>query len=246
MLSHNAGSTKTRHILYADGDVKSTTDVKTILRRMDASLMHLRAKDDCLAFVTGGHCHLLVINMPRPGTEGMDLLTEARRRAPWIPIIMLVDAGQIDAAVHAMKAGAVNCIERPPQPRYLRSAVHEALQESEQVLEATPLTQVELGVLHHLLKGYTNRQIAAALRRSRRTVEVHRSNIMRKLAAEGPVDLIRKAMAAGFLAAFPVLARCEPPASASHDRPAGPGRPVQDIGTLPRPRAPRPSSTTCR
>ncbi|MDI6451629.1 LuxR C-terminal-related transcriptional regulator [Anaerobaca lacustris] len=59
------------------------------------------------------------------------------------------------------------------------------------------LTPVATTVLQHILKGRTNRQIAEALRRSPRTIEVHRRHIMRKLGASTIVDLIRAASARG-------------------------------------------------
>jgi len=62
-----------------------------------------------------------------------------------------------------------------------------------------PLTAIEETVLQLVLRGKTNGQIAAALRRSRRTVEVHRSDIMRKLGAHHIVDLVRNARRAGLI-----------------------------------------------
>jgi len=114
---------------------------------------------------------------------------------------VLVDPGDIRAAVHVMKRGAVDCLERPPQKQRLVGAIDPLIRESveTQRLLESPLTGAEEQVLHLLLAGKTNSQTARALHRSPRTVEVHRAHIMRKLRVSSMVDLVRVAAALGLL-----------------------------------------------
>jgi FixJ family two-component response regulator len=189
-----------RHnIFYANGDLRSTDAVQATLDRTGEPIAYFSRTDECLRSIRDGGCRLLVTNVPDPGGEGLELLTRARRIAPWLPIIMLVEPGRIDTAVEAMKAGATDCIERPPAESRLRSAVEQALRRVERRAPSKPLTEAEQSVLHLVLEGKTNGEIAAELHRSRRTVEVHRANIMTKLGARHIVDLVRNAALAGLL-----------------------------------------------
>ncbi len=191
------GGSGCRPIFYADGDVTSTDAVRGALDRAGAPVACFSVCEECLASIRGGGCRLLVANVSEPATEGIDLLTKAKGVAPWLPVIVLVEPGQIETAVRAMKAGAIDCIEKPPLAARLLSAVEQALHCTATHLPLKPLTEVEQNVLHLILQGRTNGQIAMALHRSRRTVEVHRGDIMRKLGARHIVDLVRNATLAG-------------------------------------------------
>jgi len=184
---------------YADGDLASTRAVQAALDRGGAPVTRFAHTDECLRSIRDGRCQLLVTNVPEPAVEGLELLIRVKRIAPWLPVIMLVEPGQIGTAVQAMKAGATDCIERPPHADRLLSAVDQALHKVIDRAPSRPLTEIEETVLQLVLRGKTNGQIAAALHRSRRTVEVHRADIMRKLGAHHIVDLVRNATLAGLV-----------------------------------------------
>ncbi len=186
-------------IFYANGDVAGMDPVQRDLHRAGVSVASFSTCEACLTSIYDRGCRLLVANIHEPADEGLDLLTKARRIAPWLPVITLVEPGRIDTAVQAMKAGATDCLERPPQTDRLLSAVDQALHNMAGHLPSKPLTEVERKVLHLILLGNTNGQIAAALHRSRRTVEVHRGDIMRKFRARHIVDLVRNAIVAGLV-----------------------------------------------
>lgn len=192
----NRGSDR---IFYADGDLASTKAVRATLDRAEVPVTHFDRTSDCLTSIRHGGCQVLVTNVPHPEEEGLELLSKVRRIAPWLPIIMLVEPGRIDTAVEAMKAGATDCLERPPQTSRLLSAVNRALRQVCDRTPSKPLTEAEQNVLHLVLQGKTNGEIASELHRSRRTVEVHRANIMVKLGADHIVDLVRNAALAGLI-----------------------------------------------
>jgi two-component system response regulator FixJ len=187
------------NIFYANGDLTSKDVVRASLGRAGAPVAYFADTDECLRSIRDGGCRLLVTNVPEPAVEGLELLTGVRRIAPWLPVIMLVGPGRIDTAVQAMKAGATDCLERPPHESQLLSAVDRALRQTGGREPSKPLTEVEQAVLHLVLQGMTNGEIAAELHRSRRTVEVHRANIMTKLGAHHIVDLVRNAALAGLV-----------------------------------------------
>jgi two-component system response regulator FixJ len=108
---------------------------------------------------------------------------------------VLVEHGDTPTAVAAMKAGAADCLEKPLAPERLWSAVTTLLGNG-QAADLRPyeaLTSAEVRVLHLLLAGRTNVEIAAQFHRSRRTIEVHRRNLMRKLGASHISDLVKQA-----------------------------------------------------
>lgn len=188
-------------VFYADGEKTSAGRVQTALQQLDAEVTHFDDTEDCLDALRTRECHLLISNARRPAAEGVGLLLGAKRVAPSVPVVLLVDHGDIQASVRAMKGGAVDCLERPLEKAQLVSAIDAVLQESVQdslPLKA-PLTKTEEQVVHLILQGHTTAKTARMLHRSRRTIEVHRKHIMRKLNVNGMVDLVRKCAQLGLL-----------------------------------------------
>lgn len=190
-----------RQVFYADGEEDSSDVVRAVLQRAGAQVTHFRHVKECLDSLTSEECHLLISNARRPAMEGMRLLAGVKRTKPSLPVVLLVDHGDIPAAVRAMKGGATDCLERPPEPGRLTCAIESAFRESVQnsVLPENPLSKAENQVLRLILQGKTTAEVAQVLRRSRRTIEVHRSHIMRKLGAYGMVDLVRTCIRMGLL-----------------------------------------------
>jgi two-component system, LuxR family, response regulator FixJ len=194
-----------KQVFYADGEKASTGVVEAALRQLDLRVKHFDSAEQCLDCLGAQECHLLVSNARRPAKEGMTLLAGAKRVEPSVPFILLVDHGDIQAAVRAMKGGAIDCLERPPEKTQLVSAIDSVLQES--VLNRSPLenplSKTEEQVLRLILQGNTTAKIARTLRRSRRTIEVHRSHVMQKLGVHSVVDLVRTCLRMGLLRDWP-------------------------------------------
>jgi len=191
----------TGQVFYVDGQRNDTGAVEDALDHLGLEMTHFQDTRRCLDSLRMRPCHLLISNVSRPTVEGAELLGGARGVVPPVPVVVLVDPGDIRAAVHVMKRGAVDCLERPPQKQRLVGAIDPLIRESveTQRLLESPLTGAEEQVLHLLLAGKTNSQTARALHRSPRTVEVHRAHIMRKLRVSSMVDLVRVAAALGLL-----------------------------------------------
>ncbi len=200
----DAGRSVTQ-VFCADGEKRSTVAVRAALRQLDAEVTHFDDAAECLDCLRIRECHLLISNVRKPGLEGMELLLGARRIRPSVPVVVLVDHGDIDAAVRIMKAGAADCLERPPETGPLVSSIEAVIQESVRgdSLRKRPLSPVEQQVLGLVLQGCTNQQIALTLHRSARTIEVHRSHVLHKLDADGTVDLVRKCIRLSLLPDWP-------------------------------------------
>ncbi|NJD18010.1 MAG: response regulator transcription factor [Gemmatimonadetes bacterium] len=144
----------------------------------------------------------LVLDVRMPGMSGTDLQAELERRGVELPIIFLTAYADVPMAVGALRAGAVDFLQKPVDAARLLGRVREALaldaaararrSESEGArTRLSRLTPREREVLELVVAGHTNKGIARSLRISRRTVETHRARIMRKAAAASLPELIR-------------------------------------------------------
>lgn len=151
-------------------------------------------------------CVLLDIRMPE--MDGLDVQEALHDRGIPFPVIVMTGHGDVDVAVRAMKAGAVDFIEKPFAKEVLLSAIEEGCarltetdrkhkRADEAKLRIQALTPREQDVLHGLVKGHPNKTIAYDLGISPRTVEIHRANLMSKLEVNSLSDALRIAFAAG-------------------------------------------------
>ena len=152
-------------------------------------------------------CVLLDLRMP--DIDGLEVQARLSKRGIMIPVIMLTGHGDVTLAVRAMKAGAIEFLEKPFERTALLEAVQEAMDQTgrteryEQVSAAAivrlkVLTLRERDVLELIAIGRPNKLIAFDLGIATRTVEVHRANIMEKLSARNISDVLRLAFIAGF------------------------------------------------
>ena len=145
----------------------------------------------------------VVSDVRMPGIDGLNLL--CRLRATYkgrLPLVLITGHGDVHLAVAAMKAGAVDFLEKPFDTETLLDAVNAALHTQmdaafrSQALEAADrklkiLTPREYDVLEELVAGLSNKEIAAKLDLSPRTVEFHRAHIMDKTGARNLPELVR-------------------------------------------------------
>jgi two-component system response regulator FixJ len=149
--------------------------------------------------------HCIVSDVRMPDMSGLELQKELTKRRSRLPFVIVTAHGDIPLAVEAMRAGAVDIIEKPFASARLVSAVARALtlraqSDTEGSVRETArsrlalLTSREREVLGVLVDGKQSKAIAEVLRISQRTVEVHRANIMRKLKVRTVGELIRFAL----------------------------------------------------
>ncbi len=143
----------------------------------------------------------VVSDVRMPGMDGLTLLRRLRTGGSMLPLMLITGHGDISMAVTAMKAGAVDFLEKPFEADALLSAVEAALRRHVHDVSAQDaadarrllrkLTAREYEVFEHLVAGKSNKEIAAQLGISPRTVEFHRAHIMEKTAAKGVPELVR-------------------------------------------------------
>jgi FixJ family two-component response regulator len=154
----------------------------------------------------------LVADVRMSGMSGLQLLQQLRARGSTLPAIVITGYGDVPMAVKAMQAGALTFLEKPCQEQELWQAIQQALdkekslqslrrQTGEIQTRLTTLTEDEVAVLRKLLEGLPNKRIAVDLDIGLRTVELRRSNIMKKMGAASLPELVRMAILIGFLKA---------------------------------------------
>ena len=162
--------------------------------------------ETCNNFETG----CVVSDVRMPGIDGLELLRQLRQKGARLPVVIMTGHADVPLAVGAMKAGAVDFIEKPFGDDVLLAAIEAAFHREEKAgrngSEVTQLqgriaalTLREKEVLDGLLAGRPNKTIAYDLGISPRTVEVHRANVMTKMGASSLSELVRLALTAGHL-----------------------------------------------
>ena len=150
----------------------------------------------------------VVCDIRMPGMNGIELVRELKRRGTVCPVILITGHGDVALAVEAMKAGAVDFIEKPFDDAVLIGAIRAALDahssgqgdsvaRKEAEARLADLSPRERDVLQGLVAGKINKVIAHELNISPRTVEVYRANLMAKTGARSMSELMRIALAAG-------------------------------------------------
>jgi two-component system, LuxR family, response regulator FixJ len=150
----------------------------------------------------------VVSDIRMPGMNGIELVRELKQRGAAWPVILITGHGDVALAVEAMKAGAVDFIEKPFDDQTLLGAIRAALgaqltkqgdnaARKEAEARLADLSPRERDVLQGLVAGKINKVIAHELNISPRTVEVYRANLMAKTGARSMSELMRIALAAG-------------------------------------------------
>lgn len=192
------------HVVDDDAEVRAV--LKRLLELMGfEAVLHGTAQ----AFLDAVHdpspgCALLDLYMP--AMNGLDVQAELQRRGIRLPVIIMTGQGDVPVAVQAMKAGAVDFIEKPFDDKTLLDAINLALargaepDRDKEIADAAErvanLSAREREVLFALVSGKTNKLIAFDLGISVRTVEVHRSRMMERLGVPQLAEAVRLAVLA--------------------------------------------------
>jgi two-component system, LuxR family, response regulator FixJ len=145
-------------------------------------------------------CLLLDVRMPRMG--GLELQEELNRKRCALPIIFVTGHGDVPMAVEAMRAGAIDFLQKPFNDDELIRRVQRALEEDaaqRAVLKQraeierrwSDLTEREREVARRIADGQANKVVAAELAISERTVELHRAHLMQKMGVRSVAQLVR-------------------------------------------------------
>ena len=180
---------------------------------LQAAKLEVRTYASAIAFLealpdTAASCVITDVRMPV--MSGVDLLRRLKELKIAVPVIVITGHGDVALAVEAMKAGAVDFLEKPFDDDVLLASVQSALKRQDgetkrhsERLEIegrlAGLSNRERDVLGGLVAGRANKQIAFDLGISPRTVEIYRANLMNKMKAGSLSDLVRMALIVGIV-----------------------------------------------
>jgi len=192
-------------IHVVDDDPEMRDSLRMLLETADFAVRtHASARSFLAEMPSGKGCVLTDVRMPE--IDGLELLRRLCQQPSQLPVIVMTGGGDIAIAVQAMKAGAVDFLEKPFSDAALFDAVGRGLQQSERLHEVlataaeaearlAALTPREREVLDLLISGLGNKAIAIELGTSPRTIEVHRARVYEKLKAASLPDLVRLVLA---------------------------------------------------
>jgi two-component system response regulator FixJ len=172
--------------------------------------LRVRTYDSAKSFldaISGVEAGCVITDVWMPDIDGLELVRTLKKLKVDLPVIVITGHSDVPLAVGAMKAGAVDFIEKPYDGETLLAAVRSALStqradaardgERAEILERlAALSSRERQVLDGLLGGQHNKTIAHELGISARTVEIYRANVMTKMRATSLSHLVRMALIA--------------------------------------------------
>jgi two-component system response regulator FixJ len=191
------------HLIDDDDGVRDALTL--LMAEAGFTVRSYRSALDFLATTRSATHGCIVSDIRMPGMDGLELQGKLRAGNEPMPIIFITGHGDVPMAVQALRAGAMDFIEKPFDEEVLLESVRRALKANERaaVREAAgseiqehlaSLTTREQQVLEGLLVGRANKIIAFDLGMSTRTVEVHRAHIMQKMKARSLSELVRLVM----------------------------------------------------
>ena len=194
-------------VLVVDDDPDARQSLEFLIRSVGLNIRSYASATDFLNSPDIGSAGCLVLDLRMPGMSGLELQEKLNEMNVGIPIILLTAYAEVPIAVKAMKAGAVDVIQKPYSQQVLLDRIQQALAKDranrKRVREVgdargklARLTQGERDVLDRLRVGKSNKEIASELGLTRRGIEARRANIMKKLQADSLADLLRMVMVA--------------------------------------------------
>jgi FixJ family two-component response regulator len=195
-------------VYVVDDDPSVRVALERLLKSVGLTVKPFASAREFLDQATPEWSGCLIVDLRMPGMGGLDLQDQLSARQVSLPVIFLTGYGTVPASVRAMKSGAVDFLEKPVDDQTLLDAVHKALERDRgarrnqvemQALHQrlAALTPREYEVLTFIISGRLNKQAAAALGTTEKTIKVHRARIMEKLQCASLAELVRLAEKAG-------------------------------------------------
>lgn len=189
-------------VFIVDDDPAIRDSLTLMISQENIMVKGFESANTFLASIQPEHFGCAIIDIRMPEMNGMQLQETLCQRNIQLPVIFLTGHGDIPMSVRAIKAGAVDFLTKPVTREKLMASVRSAIIESEKILSENnhhqnalshiaDLTGRERDVMALVILGHPNKEIARQLGISHRTVEIHKSKIMRKTGAINLLDLVR-------------------------------------------------------
>ncbi len=194
-------------VFVVDDNPGVRASLRALLESAALAVQTFASAEEFLAVYEPGQPGCLVLDVRLRQGNGLDLQDELRRRGVTLPVIVLTGHGNVPTSVRAMKAGAVDFLQKPAAPKLLVERICAALaqdraaravssEHSAVVDRVDQLTPRERQVMELMLNGLVSKEIATALQVSVRTIEGHRRRVLAKLGVSSAAQLVRMVMRA--------------------------------------------------
>lgn len=189
-------------IFIVDDDPSVRESTKLMLEGVGFNVKTFASAQDFISAKLQEGLGCLILDVRMPGISGLDLQEKLVSAESLLPVIFITGHGTVPMSVRAMKAGAVDFLQKPFEEQDLLDAINRAItqqrekkskkdEEDELQQRLKALTSREYEVFSLLVTGMANKEIAYKLGTSERTVKAHRAQIMEKMKAGSFADLVR-------------------------------------------------------
>jgi FixJ family two-component response regulator len=191
-------------VFVVDDDPAVLRSLGRLLRSAGFESLTFSSPEEFLRLVGPGAAGCLILDLAMPGLDGFEIQRELSARGSELPVVFVTGHGDIPKTVEAMKKGASDFLTKPVDDEVLLRAVRRALESGRAARQSrfelararerlARLTSREREVLDGVVAGRLNKQIAADLGITEKTVKVHRGRVMEKMEAASLADLVRLA-----------------------------------------------------
>jgi FixJ family two-component response regulator len=189
-------------VFVIDDDPSMRMAIKELIEAVGMSCQTFGSGQELLMAVLPDVPSSLVLDVRLPGLSGLNLQRELTERGINMPIIFITGHGDIPMSVQAMKAGAVEFLTKPFRDQDLLDAIEQGIERDRSARKQLTamrdlrgrfesITPRERDVMRLVVAGLLNKQVAAELDISEKTVNVHRSQVMQKMRADSLAELVR-------------------------------------------------------
>lgn len=194
-------------VFIVDDDDAVCDSLQLLLRTVGVRSRSYSSAADFLESFDPSQPGCLVLDLRMPGMSGLELQEKLHQARAILPIIFITGHGSVDSAVHAMRAGAVDFLQKPFDDQELLDTIQrtldadrrnrESLAQRGRIVERiASLTRREREVMKRVVRGQANKVVAMELGVSERTVEIHRSRVMKKMEATSLPHLVKMVLTA--------------------------------------------------
>jgi len=191
-------------VFVVDDDDSIRTALERLIRSVGFRVRSFRTARDFLAQARCDAPCCLILDVRMPQMSGLELQEKMAGKNLPMPIIFITGHGTVAMGVQAMKAGAVDFLEKPFEEQLLLDTIQSAIEKDRRTRQenalvsslrqrADQLTPREREVFKRVVSGLLNKQIAAVLNISEKTIKVHRARVMAKMKADSLAALVRMA-----------------------------------------------------
>src|SRR5688500_14662317 len=195
-------NTRSATIYVVEDDESMSQAIALLLRTVGYNPIVFAKPSEFLAKFDPNVHGCLVLDIRMPEMSGLEIQQQLNHSGAMLPVIFITGHGDIPMAVQAMKDGAFDFLTKPFRDQELLDRINNALKQDAENRAAverhadlrarvSSLTPRETEVFHLIVEGKANKVVAIDLGLSERTVEIHRSNLMEKMAAKSVAHLVR-------------------------------------------------------